>query len=550
VLDRTYHVVAYSPEPERFAVIVQDITERTRAEEALRESERAKAVLLHRLNEAQRLAAIGSWEWDLRTDEVWWSDEIYRLFGVTPDQFRPSFEANARFIHTDDLARYREAFEHSLRTGDRLELGLRLLPGDGGLRECDARGEVVTDGSGQPILFVGFLIDVTERNRLAAALLQSQKMETVGRLAGGIAHDFNNLLGVVLGNAELARMDLEGADPRSEALIEIEDAARKGAALTRQLLAFSRQQVVSPEVLEIAAVVAEMEGMLRRLIGEGITLTVIAGEPPARVRADRAQVGQILLNLVVNARDAMPGGGTLRIETGLVELDADDADRPASLAPGRYAILAVTDTGAGIDEATRARLFEPFFTTKGPGAGSGLGLSTAQGIARQGGGDVVCVGSNLGDGSSFALYLPATDEPLPAPPAPTPAVPVATGTGTILLVEDDPGVRRLAERNLASAGYTVLTAADGVEAIRVLAVHPGSVELVVTDVIMPTMGGRELAGRVAGARPGTRVLFTSGYPGDILTDQGTLPPGAPFIGKPYTADELIATVREVLAGRA
>ena len=279
-------------------------------------------------------------------------------------------------------------------------------------------------------------------------------------------------------------------------------------------------------------------------------LRVGGGESPTRVRADRAQAGQVLLNLVVNARDAMPDGGTLRIETGSLVLAEADADRPASLAPGRYVTLAVTDTGAGIDAATRAHLFEPFFTTKGPGAGSGLGLSTAQGIARDGGGDIICARSTPGDGASFCLYLPATDDPLPVAVAPVPVVPVVTGVGTILLVEDDPGVRRLGERILAAAGYTVLTAADGAAALGVLAAHPGSVELVVTDVIMPMMGGRELARRVAEARPETRVLFTSGYPGDILTDEGTLPAGAPFIGKPYAADELVATVREVLAGRA
>ncbi len=534
-LDRTYHVVAYSPEPEHFAVVVEDMTEHKRAEEALRASEERFQGVFDSTNDLISIVHPVRDERGAIVDlDVAWANATWRSwFGWTGrDPGTPRLLEIAPW-----LARMLPTYERVTATGQVERDDVQLPDG----RWLDV--EYVAFGDG--LLVVSR--DVTERNRLAAQVLQSQKMETVGRLAGGVAHDFNNLLTVVLGNVEIARADLDPADPRQDALTQIEDAGRRGAALARQLLAFSRQQFVSPEVLELSSVVAEMEGMLRRLIGEGITLTVIAGEPPGRVRADRAQVGQVLLNLVVNARDAMPDGGAIRIDTLPVELGEADTDRPTSLAPGPYVALVVADTGAGIDEATRAHLFEPFFTTKGPGAGSGLGLSTAQGIARQGRGDVVCVESAPGCGTSFALYLPATDEPLPAASAPT-VVPAVAGTGTILLVEDDPGVRRLAERDLEGAGYVVLPASDGAEALRILASHPGSVELIVTDVIMPTMGGRELARHAAESRPRTRVLFTSGYPGDALAADGVLPRAAHFIGKPYTAAGLTAAVREVLGG--
>ncbi|MEI8334851.1 MAG: PAS domain S-box protein, partial [Chloroflexota bacterium] len=393
--------------------------------------------------------------------------------------------------------------------------------------------------------------DITELREAQAVLLQAQKMETVARLAGRVAHDFNNLLAVILGNAEQMRAGLATDDPRRAAMTEVEDAARRGAMLTRQLLSYGQRQVVAPEVLEIDAVVGEMEAMLRQLIGADIALALEPGEPAARVRADRLQIGQILVNLVLNARDAMSGGGALRIETGTIVIAAGDAARRASLAPGRYMTVTVTDSGTGIDAATREHLFEPFFTTKASGIGTGLGLPTARGIARQAGGDLVCAESTPGRGSAFTLYLPATDDAMPASRV-APIAPVATaatGAGTILLVEDEPGIRRLGERILARAGYTVLTAGDGAEALALLAAGDGSVGLIVTDMIMPRMGGTELARRLGETHPGTRILFMSGYPGDILTSEGALPAGAAFIGKPYTAAELTAAVRDVLARR-
>lgn len=281
------------------------------------------------------------------------------------------------------------------------------------------------------------------------------------------------------------------------------------------------------------------------MVGESITLRFVAGEPAGLVYADRAQVGQVLMNLAMNARDAMPGGGTLRISTGVVDLADAGPRRPASLEPGRYATVTFMDNGPGIDEATREHLFEPFFTTKGPGEGSGLGLATAQWIAHQGGGDLVLVTSAPGRGSTFTLYLPAVDDPQPVPcHATTPKA--ETVTGTILLVEDDAGVRRLTERILAGAGYSVFTAADGAAALALLAGHLGPVDLVVSDVIMPTLGGVELAARVREMRPGTAVLLMSGYPGDDLAHHSALPADAHYIGKPFTGNELTTKVREAI----
>ena len=402
------------------------------------------------------------------------------------------------------------------------------------------------DTAGAPLRMIGTNWDITEQKQAEEALLlQAQKMETVGHLAGGIAHDFNNLLVVVAGNAEIVREDLPPDDPRTAAIAEIEDAARRGAALTRQLLAFSRRQVVQPEVLDLNAVVGEIREMLHSVIGAGIELRFEPGEPLGSVRADGSRLGQVLMNLVVNARDAMPAGGTIAIATRDVVLGAGDADRPPSLAPGRYVALSVTDTGTGMDTATRARLFEPFFTTKAPGSGTGLGLSSVLRIAQQSGG-AVSVESEPGRGSVFTLYLPAVGETPTVAPLAAPVVPGEPGGETILLVDDDAGVRRLTERILVAAGYTVLTASDGAEALVLLAAHPAPVHLLLTDLVLPRIGGTEIARRVAEARPGTRILLMSGYPGDILASDGVLPAGANLIGKPFTAAELTAAVRKVL----
>ncbi len=522
-------------------VVTRDVTERKLAEDEL-------ARRGAELAEAQRIAHVGSWTWDPAADAVTWSEETFRIFGVEPDGPAPTFAEQARFYTAETAARINWAAARSLETGQPFEVEGDLVRADGTTRRLLARAEVVRDADGVVTALRGTAADITELHETQALLLQAQKMETVGHLAGGIAHDFNNLIAVIAGNAELVRAELPPGDPQQVALGEIEDAAHRGRVLTRQLLAFSRQQAIVPEELELDAVVGEIAPMLRRLIGAGIELRSEPHDPGSsvgRVRADRAGLGQVLMNLAVNARDAMPGGGTLTITTREEVFGDADAGRPAALAPGRYEALSVTDTGSGMDAATQERIFEPFFTTKGPDGGTGLGLPTVLRIAHQSGGTIT-IESEPGHGSTFTLYLPAVGEVVPAPRSVRDPGPAASGTTTILVVEDDPGVRRLTERILSGAGYAVLVAPDGTAALEALATYPGRVGLVVTDVSMPMMGGEELARRIAAAHPGTRVLLMSGYPGSVATTDGIVPPGTHLLGKPFTAAELTAKVREVL----
>ncbi len=377
-------------------------------------------------------------------------------------------------------------------------------------------------------------------------LRQAQKMEAVGRLAGGIAHDFNNLLTAIVGHSELLLGDLDGQSALCNELDEIRKAAERAASLTRQLLAFSRRQVLQPRVLDLNAVVADMEKMLRRLIGEDIELRTALGAGLGRVKADPGQLEQVLMNLAVNARDAMPRGGTLTIETADVELDNGYARRHVGVRPGPYVRLAVTDTGCGMDAEIRARVFEPFFTTKGPGRGTGLGLATVYGIVKQSGGNI-WVYSEPGRGSTFKVYLPRVDEPLEAQPPGAPGRSSA-GTETILLVEDDESVRGLACRILAREGYTVLEARDGNEALAIGERHGGPIHLVLTDLVIPGKQGTEVASCLASLRPDTKVLYMSGYTERALFQQQVFDPGTPFIEKPFTPAALARKVREVLDG--
>jgi nitrogen-specific signal transduction histidine kinase/ActR/RegA family two-component response regulator len=392
---------------------------------------------------------------------------------------------------------------------------------------------------------LGTVFDVTERRQLEEQLLQSQKMEAVGRLAGGIAHDFNNLLTAVSGYTELLLSELPEGDPRRESAEEIRQAGDRAASLTRQLLAFSRRQVLEPRVLDLNAAIADMEKLLRRVIGEDIELTSSLDPELWRTRADPGQIEQAILNLVVNARDAMPRGGRLTLETANVELDEKFTRGLTTVHPGPHVMLAVSDTGLGMSPELQARLFEPFFTTKERGKGTGLGLSTTYGIVKQSGGSI-WVYSEPGQGTTFKIYLPRCEEPLDAAPEapPVPAIPL-TGSETVLLVEDEPEVRRLVEKLLRKQGYTVIAAAGPGEAIPLAGSLP-RIDILLTDVIMPGMNGRELARSLAGRRPGMRVLYMSGYTDTAIAQQGILEPGTAFLSKPFTPDALARKMREVL----
>jgi len=386
--------------------------------------------------------------------------------------------------------------------------------------------------------------DVTEQRHLEEQFRQAQKMEAVGQLAGGIAHDFNNLLTAILGNTQLLLRDLPPGDAKRGDVEEIRKASERAASLTRQLLAYSRRQMLQPEVLDLNVVVAEMDKMLRRLIGEHIALEAGLTPDLGRVRADPNQIEQVIVNLAVNARDAMPDGGKLTIETANVDLDEAFAQAHLGSVPGSYAMLAVTDTGTGMDAAVRAHLFEPFFTTKEVGKGTGLGLATVYGIVKQSGG-YISVYSEPGRGTSFKIYLPRIATPADEPAGPQKGGP-APGSETVLVVEDEPAVLTLSRRALEAQGYVVLAASDPLAALRVVERHGGTIHLLLTDVVMPGLSGRELADRLTAQRPGIRVLYMSGYPGDAVVQHGTLPSGSAFLQKPFSPDGLARKVRDVL----
>ena len=402
----------------------------------------------------------------------------------------------------------------------------------------------VKDEHGTITNFVAIQEDVTETRSLEAQLRQAQKMEAVGRLAGGVAHDFNNLLTVITSYSHLLLEEMSPADPRRNDLEEIQRAATGAAGLTRQLLAFSRQQVLEPRVLNLNDVLSAAGKMLQRLIGEDVALQLTLAPDLSNVKADPGQIEQVIMNLAVNARDAMPDGGKLTIETANVDLDASYAAQHAAVAAGSYVLVTVTDTGSGIDEQTKARLFEPFFTTKEKGRGTGLGLATVYGIVKQSNGHI-WVYSEPGHGTSFKVYLPRVGDAV-APSVAAGPLSGQGGTETILLAEDASGVRAVAQEILSRLGYTVLAASDGRTALQLSANRVGAIHLLVTDVIMPEMSGRQLADRLQQQRPELKVLFVSGYTDDAIVRHGMLEPGIAFLQKPFTPQTLARRVREVL----
>ncbi len=393
---------------------------------------------------------------------------------------------------------------------------------------------------------LGVATEITERKLLEEQLMQSQKMEAVGQLAGGVAHDFNNILTAIVGYTDLLAVDFSDNPQHHEDLEEIRKAARRAAALTRQLLAFSRKQVLEPKIIDLNTVVLNLDKMLRSLISENIELKTRLGDHLAAARADPNQLEQVIMNLAINARDAMPDGGALTIETANVSLDDNYAAQHVSVIPGDYVMLAVTDTGSGMSEDTKARIFEPFFTTKPAGRGTGLGLSTVYGIVKQSGGNIWLY-SELGKGTTFKVYLPAIEAlPEDIGKAAAPSEASIQGFGTVLVVEDDDQLRRLTQRALAAHGYNVLVAERGRTALEIARRHQGNIDLLLTDVIMPDTNGRKLADALRAARPGLRVLYMSGYPDGAMTNHGILEEGVHYLAKPFTTEAVTRKVREVL----
>ena len=460
---------------------------------------------------------------------------------------------NPRILKSGEMpdSVYRELWE-TITSGREWRGELLNRAKDGRLFWETASISAVRDAQGRITNFVGVKEDISERKDAEAALkladqhlAQVQKMEAIGRLAGGVAHDFNNLLSVILGHGERLAKNLEPGDPRRERVDQILWSAGRAAELTRHLLAFSRLQVLEPKVVRLDAVAADAQEMLERVIGEDVDLHVAPPATLGHVRADPGQIVQVLLNLVVNARDAMPRGGRLTVEFADADLDERYAAAHPPCRPGRFVMMAVSDTGHGIDTETQKRVFEPFFTTKPEGLGTGLGLSTAYGIVKQSGGFIWAY-SEVGVGSTFKVYLPRVEEAETAAGPPPAALPRSGAGGRILLVEDDESVRGLVADLLQEAGYSVLSSGHPAAALA-LAAAVGSLDLLVTDVIMPGMSGRDLARRLEAERPGLRVLYVSGYAGEALTRHGGIERGEHFLSKPFSERGLLDAVAAALA---
>ncbi len=474
----------------------------------------------------------------------WISDNVVAMFGY-PESETHGADWWMNHVHPSDFESVVDTLYLDLFGKGYAAHEYRFRHLDGGFRWVRSEVRLLRDADGKPIEAVGSWTDITDRKHLEEQFRQSQKMEAVGRLAGGVAHDFNNLLTIVTGYSEMLLGHFRESDPLYGYIEQIRKAGERATSLTRQLLAFSRKQMLVPHVLDLNSLLTEMEKMLSRLIGEDINLKVAAAENLWRVKVDPGQMEQVVMNLAVNARDAMPQGGALTIETANVERDEAYAACHPGIRAGDYVMLAVTDTGIGMDEATRVRIFEPFFTTKGPEKGTGLGLATVYGIIKQSGGRID-VASEPGIGTTFNIYLPRADEELTKNKLQISNSAPARGNETVLLIEDEPGVRTLARLILSRSGYRILEAQNGGEAVLICQSHQGPIDIMVSDVVMPNMSGHELAGRLSPLRPEMKVLYLSGYSDGAIVHHGLIDPETPFLQKPFTTEALSRKVREVL----
>ena len=518
--------------PSYFVAQAANISERKRAEQLLKDSElRYRSLTL--------TAPVGIFQSDIEARVTYANPRVLQIFEI--DEEHGLGHGWLQRVHPADAQAVITGWLAALGAGKEFEHEYRLRLPSGAVRWVRCRAVPVEISEGVAPGTVGTVEDITERKVLEAQLRQAQKMEAVGQLAGGVAHDFNNLLTVINVHAELALESAKANECLEADLTEISRAAGRAAALTRQLLAFSRKQVLQPQQLDLHDVIAGVGPMLSRLIGEDIeVVTRVAGDV-GFVRADPGQLEQVLMNLAVNARDAMPGGGTLVLEASNIDLGPDQARCDDGVPPGRYVLLAVRDTGCGMSAADRERIFEPFFTTKPVGQGTGLGLPTVYGIVKQSGGHI-WVESEVDRGTTFTICLPRITEPDEPTTASGPSSPGPRGTGTVLVVEDEDAVRRLTKRILERQGYDVLEARDGRHALELAAAHEGAIDLLLTDMVMPEMNGRALAEELCAARPSLRVLYMSGYTDDDIVRRGMLGPGTGFLEKPFTPDSLARAV--------
>ncbi len=519
---------------------VRDVTERRR----LHATAAALSETRERMRFALEAAAVGTWEFDVATGTLVWSDIQERLHGVSAGGFGGTFEAFVDLIHPEDRQRVREDISRFLRGSTDWRLEYRVIWPDGSQHWIASVGRTFQAAAGEGMRAAGVCMDVTAFKHLEEQFHQAQKMEAVGKLAGGVAHDFNNLLTIILGYCDMLT-DRHHVEPAAiEDLKEIRRAATSASLLTGRLLAFSRKQVLAPRVVDLNDILANLKNMLRRLIEESVRIEFRLSEDLAGIKVDAGQMEQVVLNLVVNARDAMPAGGTLTIETASIHLDDDYTRTHVGAQRGPHVLLAVTDTGVGLAPDARAHLFEPFFTTKSKGHGTGLGLATVYGIVKQSSG-TIDVESEPGVGTTFRIYFPASSEQ----PTPVQSRAVATnlrGTETILVVEDEPTLRGLDQNILEHYGYRVLVAVDVAEALSLCANHPEHIHVVVTDVVLPDGSGRTIGDWVLRHRAGTKVIYMSGYTDDAIVRHGILNPGTLFLQKPFTSEELVRNVREIL----
>ncbi len=646
--------------------IFWDITDRILAQEELDKNREM-------LETAQKVAHIGSWVSDYSTNQLTWSNEVYRIFGVDPETFDESIESFYQMVHPDDVDAVRHTAQTAIRNQESYSIDHRIVKTDSNIRWVHEQAELILDDEGQPIQMVGTVQDITPRKEVEEALResrqmlkiildsipvrvfwkdknsvylgcnhifaqdagldspdeiigkkdnelawqkmasqyvsddalvissgqpktnyeepqvrsdgsqfwlrtskiplrdtkgniigvlgtyeditshksleeqlrQSQKMEAVGQLAGGIAHDFNNLLVAIIGYSDLLIDTLGENDPNRKNMIEIKRAGERAEALTRQLLAFSRKQVLRPKIINLNDMMIEMDKMLRRLIGEDIELVTIPDPFLKQVKADPGQIEQVIINLAINARDAMPNGGKLTLETKNVYLEDVYAEKHVDVTAGYYVMLAVSDTGVGIDESIRNQIFEPFFTTKSKDKGTGLGLSTVYGIIKQSGGNI-WVYSEIGQGTTFKIYFPQIEQPKEWPEPAHLHSESLSGDESILVVEDDTLVRNLIEQSLLKYGYKVITAEYGQQAMEISETIDSPVQLLITDVIMPGMSGRDLATKLSERFPDLKILFISGYTDDAIVHHGVLDPGLSFLQKPFTPHAIAKKVRELL----
>ncbi|HAK59792.1 MAG TPA: hybrid sensor histidine kinase/response regulator [Nitrospiraceae bacterium] len=522
--------------PLYFVSQVQDVSESKRAEESLRRNKKA-------LENAQRIAHLGQWAWDINADRVTLSEDLFRLFGLQTREYI-SYEDFLGIIHPDDVAIMKKTVEGAIYQSKSFRAEYRIMRPDGTEKAFHSEGEVYDDNAGNPISMFGIAQDITERKKLEAQLLQAQKMEAVGQLAGGIAHDFNNILTAIMGYGNILQMRMGKDGPLRPQVDNIIASAERAALLTHSLLAFSRKQVILPAPVGVNGIVTRVLKLLAHLIGEDIDIKKVLSDEEIIVMADAGQIEHVLMNLATNARDAMPGGGTLIIGTRPAELDDEYVKAHGYGAPGHYAVLSITDGGIGMDEMTKDRIFEPFFTTKESGRGTGLGLAMVYGIIKQHGGHIT-VYSEPEKGTTFTIYLPRiTSEAIAEQPEEASTPP--GGTETILVGEDDAALRSLARTVLEDFGYTVIMAEDGEDAVRQFKEHAETIQLLLLDVIMPGKNGKEAYEEIRNVKPDVKVLFTSGYTADLIQKKGILDGDINLVYKPVSPTELLIKIREVL----